>query len=56
MYSINSSFSVVGAAVPSFAKVILAIICFVGCGVQIFGFLGVFKVRSLLTFLGGDGS
>ncbi|KAH8119718.1 hypothetical protein DFH11DRAFT_1499159 [Phellopilus nigrolimitatus] len=32
--------SIVGASVPGFAAIILAIICFVGCGVQVFGFLG----------------
>ncbi|EJC98806.1 uncharacterized protein FOMMEDRAFT_161644 [Fomitiporia mediterranea MF3/22] len=32
--------SIVGASVPSFAKIILAIICFAACGVQVFGFIG----------------
>lgn len=36
---------VVGAAVPSIAKWTVAIVCFVICGFQVLGFIGVFKVR-----------
>lgn len=45
---------VVGASVPSVAKWILAIIAFVGAGVQIFGFLGVFQVCHSYSY--DDGS
>ncbi|KAI5115313.1 hypothetical protein M0805_004992 [Coniferiporia weirii] len=40
--------SIVGASVPGSAKWILAVVCFVGCGVQLFGFLGVFKEKAIM--------
>ncbi|KAJ3568802.1 hypothetical protein NP233_g5480 [Leucocoprinus birnbaumii] len=40
--------SIVGAATPSFAGWILAIICFIGAGVQILGFIGVSKEKPIL--------
>ncbi|TFY83587.1 hypothetical protein EWM64_g416 [Hericium alpestre] len=39
---------IVGAATPSFAKWILGIICYVGAGIQILGFIGVAKERPIL--------
>jgi hypothetical protein len=43
--------TVVGAATPSFARWIFAIICYVGAMIQILGFIGVAKVRILLCLL-----
>ncbi|KAF8898657.1 hypothetical protein BD779DRAFT_1484993 [Infundibulicybe gibba] len=40
--------SLVGAATPSFAPWILAIICLVGAGVQVLGFVGVAKEKPIL--------
>ncbi|TDL28317.1 hypothetical protein BD410DRAFT_824105 [Rickenella mellea] len=39
---------IVGASVPSIAPWVLAIVCFVGAGVQVFGFLGVLKEKSIM--------
>ncbi|KZT30464.1 hypothetical protein NEOLEDRAFT_1126019 [Neolentinus lepideus HHB14362 ss-1] len=38
----------VGAATPSFAKWLFAIICYVGAGLQVLGFLGVYQDKSIL--------
>ncbi|KAL5533775.1 hypothetical protein ACEPAG_235 [Sanghuangporus baumii] len=40
--------SIVGASVPGIAKIVLAIICFAAAGMQVFGFLGVFKEKAIL--------
>ncbi|PFH54550.1 hypothetical protein AMATHDRAFT_52193 [Amanita thiersii Skay4041] len=40
--------SIVGAATPSFAPWILAIFCFVGAAIQILGFIGVKREKSIL--------
>lgn len=45
--SFRSFVSVVGAATPSFAAWVLAIICFIGAAIQVLGFIGVAKVRLL---------
>ncbi|KAA1468190.1 hypothetical protein DENSPDRAFT_833419 [Dentipellis sp. KUC8613] len=39
---------IVGAATPSFAKWIMAVICYVGAAIQILGFVGVAQERSIL--------
>ncbi|KAH8102449.1 hypothetical protein BXZ70DRAFT_1006372 [Cristinia sonorae] len=39
---------IVGAATPSFAKWIFAIVCYVGAAAQVFGFLGVWKERPIM--------
>jgi hypothetical protein len=44
-----SFISVVGAATPSFAPWILAIVCFVGAAIQVLGFIGVAKVAFSYT-------
>lgn len=52
-YSDADHSAVVGASVPGAAAWILAIIGFVGAGVQIFGFLGVIQVsRSFFLNIG----
>jgi len=40
--------SIVGAATPSFAPWLFAIICYVGAAVQVFGFLGVAKEKAIM--------
>ncbi|KAL0580371.1 hypothetical protein V5O48_001616 [Marasmius crinis-equi] len=39
---------IVGASTPSFAAWILAIICFIGAGLQVLGFIGVAKEKPIL--------
>ncbi|KAJ8084101.1 hypothetical protein PM082_002868 [Marasmius tenuissimus] len=39
---------IVGSATPSFARWILAIVCFVGAGLQLLGFVGVAKEKPIL--------
>ena len=38
--------TVVGAATPSFAKWIFAIVCYVAAAIQVFGFMGVAQVST----------
>ncbi|KAF8168021.1 hypothetical protein B0H34DRAFT_670305 [Crassisporium funariophilum] len=40
--------SIVGASTPSFATWVLGIICFVAAGVQVFGFIGVAREKTIL--------
>lgn len=40
--------SIVGAATPSFAKWIFAIVCYVAAAIQVFGFLGVARESTIL--------
>jgi hypothetical protein len=40
--------TIVGAATPSFAKWILAIVCYMAAGIQILGFIGVARERSIM--------
>ncbi|KAG1864119.1 hypothetical protein DFJ58DRAFT_724767 [Suillus subalutaceus] len=40
--------SIVGAATPSYAPLLLAIACYVGAAIQILGFIGVFKEKHIL--------
>ncbi|KAF8641142.1 hypothetical protein AX17_000784 [Amanita inopinata Kibby_2008] len=40
--------TIVGAATPSFARWILAVICFVAAGVQIIGFIGVKREKAIV--------
>lgn len=40
--------SIVGAATPSYASWIFAIICYVGAGIQLFGFMGVAREKPIV--------
>lgn len=40
--------SIVGAATPSYAPLLLAIACYVGAAIQVLGFIGVFKEKHIL--------
>ncbi|KAG1826022.1 uncharacterized protein BJ212DRAFT_319144 [Suillus subaureus] len=40
--------SIVGAATPSYAPLLLAIACYVGVAIQVLGFIGVFKEKHIL--------
>lgn len=50
-HSLTACVIVVGAALPSFAPWILAVACYIISAVQVFGFLGVKRVRGFIEFM-----